>query len=270
MLYTRMGLPFPENTWKGEVHSVFEHSANIALEGENRLLNLNSFSYITLPGSLYVEGLRTEYLKQGDEVVWDGKILSVVSGKRLYFEPAPDCKGISTELTACEKRDFELEPYRVLLKERRREAAAGSDMEKCIYDRLESCIENLFAGLKQSDIPFLEAAVKGCVGLGMGLTPSGDDMLCGILAVLACYDRAAYGLVCEAVKKVWSRTNDISRSYLSWACAGFGSDLAVKTARAMGSSHERDCVRLLLRVGHTSGADILTGMIAAAGYEKMR
>jgi hypothetical protein len=96
------------------------------------------------------------------------------------------------------------------------------------------------------------------VGRGDGLTPYGDDVLCGWLAV----HRAA-GLatpeVDEAVRALAPTTTLLSATLLDCAMHGevipqFGTWLA-----ALGTADEESRAAALARVGHTSGRGLLEG-----------
>ena len=63
-----------------------------------------------------------------------------------------------------------------------------------------------------------DPGVRGLVGVGRGLTPSGDDALCGVLLTLAAVDapeaRLARAAVVAAVCSVLSRTTSLSAALL--------------------------------------------------------
>ena len=72
------------------------------------------------------------------------------------------------------------------------------------------------------DICYDKAAVTlaGMTGLGMGLTPSGDDFLCGVLAGLLFsgqWDHPFAQALRQTISRRLGDTNDISRTFLSCA-----------------------------------------------------
>jgi hypothetical protein len=84
-----------------------------------------------------------------------------------------------------------------------------------------------------------DAPVKTLIGLGSGLTPSGDDLLVGYLAGLWCtvQDRSErlkfvsnFG---KATIRLSSETNDISRTYLYHAAQGQVSSRLANLAEAI-------------------------------------
>src|SRR6478736_10496582 len=70
-----------------------------------------------------------------------------------------------------------------------------------------------------------EAGVRGLVGVGRGLTPSGDDALCGVLLTLAAVDappaRRALSAVRTAVRSVLPWTTSLSAALLVAAGEGY-------------------------------------------------
>ena len=117
----------------------------------------------------------------------------------------------------------------------------------------------------------LHAAAR-LVGLGPGLTPSGDDFLVGFLAGLWSSARSdarrlafrnAFG---SGLSRLADGTGDVSRAYLLSAIAGNFSErlalLAVAIARAAKPPEVRAATRAALAVGATSGADGVIGLLA--------
>ena len=121
---------------------------------------------------------------------------------------------------------------------------------------------------------FDSAKLAALLGLGPGLTPSGDDLLGGALVALT-----AIGLL-DLRDAIWTglrphaaaRTNDIARAHLAAAAEGecaAALDEAVEALLSGGLGLE-PAVRAVEAVGHTSGWDALAGVVivlraAAAG-----
>jgi hypothetical protein len=112
----------------------------------------------------------------------------------------------------------------------------------------------------------LREAVRALVGLGSGSTPGGDDVLAGMLAGLHATGRDVL------VQQVWvaardrlaARTTLVSADLLRLAAAGHACAEAIAVLRATARPDfavELDvALDRLLRVGHTSGADLATGL----------
>lgn len=103
-------------------------------------------------------------------------------------------------------------------------------------------------------------------GRGPGLTPSGDDLLIGILYALVVWpDLVGAGRAPDVrallVKAARGRTTRISAAYLEAAGRGWAAAPWHALVRSLDRAPEdaRAAVRELLRIGETSGADALTG-----------
>ena len=112
-------------------------------------------------------------------------------------------------------------------------------------------------------------AAEILLGLGPGLTPSGDDLVGGLLVALRAFaqpalaDRLAAGVLAAAQ----GRTNAISLAHLAAAAAGSGAgalhDVLCALA-APGTPGLGECLRAIDPIGHTSGWDALAGVTLAA------
>ncbi|MEU5881792.1 DUF2877 domain-containing protein [Spirillospora sp. NPDC047279] len=116
-------------------------------------------------------------------------------------------------------------------------------------------------------------AAERIVGLGPGLTPSGDDILAGLLVAL----RLVGGAVRHGGNAVWladwlgaavtadagTRTTALAATLLHCAAAGqAGAEVAAVLRCVAGQEPPGPAVRRLLSAGHTSGADLAWGLLA--------
>jgi hypothetical protein len=108
------------------------------------------------------------------------------------------------------------------------------------------------------------------LGRGPGLTPSGDDVLVGMIAALW-FAGAIDSSIMTPIRQLLedsarSLTTDISVEYLHYACQGLVigglRDLLVTLDRS-DMSGTLDAVNRLHRFGHTSGMDCLLGAVTA-------
>lgn len=119
------------------------------------------------------------------------------------------------------------------------------------------------AGPPAPGTPATQDAVRRLMGLGIGLTPSGDDALVGMLAAVWAHQGRTAGV--DAVAALLDRrpalTTDASLTYLRLACGGEFSQPVLRLVQALrrrtGVEHAVQHVALL---GHSSGADLLAGM----------
>jgi len=123
---------------------------------------------------------------------------------------------------------------------------------------------------RQHDLAALLAQAESLVGLGEGLTPSGDDFIGGVLFGLAMLEEACIpfrGYAREAVtsflEKARTQTNRISYVLLSDHAAGHASEdlqrfaLSVLAGRMQPGIHQ--AASELIGMGHSTGWSLLTG-----------
>ncbi|MCU1571394.1 MAG: hypothetical protein JWR33_2135 [Naasia sp.] len=107
--------------------------------------------------------------------------------------------------------------------------------------------------------------LRRLIGAGPGTTPSGDDVIVGVLAGLAVADRrAAFEAIAAALPGLLSRTTLASRHYLTAAAAGrFGEHVHHLVAAVTGTAPTGQALERARTWGASSGLDLLTGLIAA-------
>ena len=111
-------------------------------------------------------------------------------------------------------------------------------------------------------------AISRLVGLGSGLTPSGDDFLCGFITAAHCRLRDkpnAIQFLRELKPSILdnlSKTNAISATFLRCAVEGKVCRALHNLALALqGGSHFSSAMVNLCAMGHSSGMDITTGFL---------
>lgn len=110
-------------------------------------------------------------------------------------------------------------------------------------------------------------AVDALIGLGGGLTPSGDDYLCGVMTALNYFgnDDLASQLASVVLPRAAQETNLVSKAYLRCAAAGEASVVLFDVLECLLGA-DRPWLEQRLdavnAVGHTSGWDCLAGAAA--------
>ena len=147
-------------------------------------------------------------------------------------------------------------------------------------------VTKLVKGVWARDEREIDDGVLGLIGIGPGLTPSGDDLLAGfiigLIATLDCRDRASEGHQIEPRARQGSRavieplarsimrhaaggTTQISGALLSHAVKGVGSDAVHRLLQAILQGVDApEPTRAALEMatpGHTSGWDCLAGIL---------
>lgn len=111
------------------------------------------------------------------------------------------------------------------------------------------------------------------LGLGPGLTPSGDDVLVGLLAGLYVLGHRAPGtpaldtlpVIARAVMEAApSRTTTLSRTLLRYSACGVAVEPLLDVLWNLGPEANVEALWQLQSIGHTSGHDMLAGAMVAA------
>ena len=124
-------------------------------------------------------------------------------------------------------------------------------------------LKELERGLLAGDESAVEQAAVSLLGLGPGLTPSGDDVLCGLLRGLQGSPREKNArILAEAVCREAGRTHPVSAGYLQAIAGGEAFD-RLDRAWAYLTGQGEACLEALLEVGSSSGGDLLLGLLLA-------
>lgn len=134
-------------------------------------------------------------------------------------------------------------------------------------NRLQASFEALLNGTTSGDDFLIVEGVHGLLGLGPGLTPSGDDFLLGFLAGLKAAgtdptDLAPAKLARCLVNDAPRCTTTVSVAFLKYAAQGQYHQYLIKLIELFRSGNEAEmtvAARKLLTLGHFSGTDLLLG-----------
>lgn len=284
-----VGCRVPGDAFHATVHSAFESAANLRVEGLEYLLTLFISEDTDLPQGIRLPGqaaatipdLRVgqALLCQAGTLSWSGVEIDMRRARR-YDGAIPRAARAPWLLEA----QSAWQAARALLEQRQGEKEAAlriRDVETKFQDgrpgsprsgSVADALSSLVLGMQHLDGDLASEGVQKLVGLGTGLTPTGDDVLVGLLAAawaqLGTDPRRAAWMqaLAETVRGQSQRTNDISRSYLVLAAEGQFSSSLVLLARAIyaGASPEavRAAAEIAFQTGHTSGLDAVTGLLA--------
>lgn len=108
------------------------------------------------------------------------------------------------------------------------------------------------------------ATLLGVLGLGPGLTPSGDDVAAGVvLAGRALGLPGTSAVAAEVAAAARTRTNAVSAGLLAEAAAGRSASVVIRAVDAVvGRAAAGPALRALLSLGHYSGGDLASGLLA--------
>ncbi len=129
-------------------------------------------------------------------------------------------------------------------------------------------LTHLRDGLASSNAAGITGAVAELAGLGPGLTPSGDDLLAGLLLAFRLWPETAGPLGAKIAAALIlgtaaPRTGRISRAYLWAARQGHAADAWHDLIQALPQASDAviEAASRILQTGETSGADMLAGFL---------
>lgn len=114
--------------------------------------------------------------------------------------------------------------------------------------------------MQKADYEKATEELVSLIGLGVGLTPSGDDFLCGVLAGLILTgnsDQRFTSILRERIRANLNNTNDISRTFLQCALS---SHFSKPIKDLVFPASAEDIHASFGAVGHSSGFDSLCGI----------
>ena len=281
-----IGEAVPRVRFEGVVHSVFKNAVNIQGAAEGLLLTLLALEETDLPQGIRLDALGDvafEGLRVGTRTTFGDGMLGVGEALRIDLRSASIYRGDLSSLDADLTNPAVAVAWRTArraLSERRLRAASvlrlsdRSDQipahESTLARQIESTMRDVLQATARYDAAGL-ARLADLVGLGTGLTPSGDDILTGYLAGLWCAVRAKperrafLSAVSELVIRSSERTNDIARTYLRLAARGQVSsrlfDLAEAICTGAGPERVSEVAEAAMQVGHTSGMESVYGLL---------
>jgi hypothetical protein len=277
-----LGYAVPEADFTASVHSVFQSAINLRLE-DNHLLTLMATGEGDLPQGIRLEApedFSFEAFQVGEPAACKENILSFerssltvqLSGARRWKCDLPGA-GRTGSPTYISAWTFVWQALNARQRRSKAEIIAAELLLESaptgVPRKAGEGIRGLIDATRRYEMN--PSAVEALIGLGSGLTPSGDDLLVGYLAGLWCTvqdkdERARFVLkLGKNIIDLSSKTNDISRTYLYHAAQGQVSSRLAELAEGIcyGEDRERlgEVAEAAFKVGHTSGMDTVTGLL---------
>jgi len=279
-----VGCAVPRLNFEGAVHSVFESAVNLQLPGDGMLLTLLC-GQTDLPQGIRLEGLEGftfQGLSVGARATCRGSMLTVGNALTVDLRAgrtyACDLSSLGTDVRRSSVAAAWQYAWDALGERLKRSGSAivgvgmdqGSSPQSLMLQQLDRALRQIVRAARRYDLAGM-GKLGGLVGLGSGLTPSGDDLLTGYLAGLWCASRkkperlSFLTSVGQLVLALSARTNDISRTYLCHAASGQVSsrlvDLATEISAGADRPHVSACAEAAMRVGHSSGMETVNGLL---------
>ncbi len=263
----------------GHVHSRFTNGFNINM-GDSLVFIGNNKNGL-LPFGIHLLddniGWAVSSVNNGDPATWNRNTNSIeLPGISISLELG---KSFKNELTALKSRSvFETSFERFCLQLMKIEEQTGLDvsihnfLNKVHIARdqkwmdVEPYLILLIKAARSSDEALIEKVLRYFLGRGKGLTPSGDDMIVGLLAfdAVSRFLSTPFYQKLSALIEGESITTDVAKEYLRYALkqeySSTVSDMVNILASGNASNFEK-VFQNLLGVGHSSGLDTLFGIL---------
>jgi hypothetical protein len=264
----------PRGRFNGTVHSVFAQACNIRLD-DGRMLALLAPGLGNVPHGVRLDAPAgfafSRHLVVGQRVGCRADVLRIAGGLSVDFGGAQAWHG-GLPAAKVDLRIPELaRAWRAACRAfRRGRPGAGHPDERVLSGAVNRQGIRLARAVRALQADEAARALERLIGRGPGLTPSGDDLVAGLLAGLfstAGDDgarRAFLEAFCLTVAAASAATADISRAYLTHAAAGWFAEPLVTLARQIGAGADRaieSVASAALRVGHTSGRAGVFGLL---------
>lgn len=249
----------------------FDHSANYGFKGHQEiLLTLTTYSHAIAPRTIILDN-RSFRKFVGRAIYLSSEGLSLEKSGRVTdsFIPEsawlclPIIKLLKNEsayyfLGWLEKRNL-LDEKSIFLKSER----SMSLFEEQSRFLIGQILEEVQCAWHFRDEQQVVEHLGKLLGLGVGLTPTGDDVLTGILAsyFASTQQLSSLGQLEQLIKL---KTNMVSEAELSEALQGRFAQTIQTVFQAIRSGNEisiKEAVNQLRKIGSTSGSDLLAGII---------
>jgi hypothetical protein len=273
-----IGAAVPQDDFDAKIQSIFDTSLNLQLKSEDRLITVFVSDHYDLPQGIRLDGeFPLQSLNAGLYAASRGGILRFDSStSAIDLRGAPIWEGRLPDLPASVEQAC-LITWKTINREQRlkgtqliAEELFRLDQGSMLTRKLSQPVFQLIMAAERLDACASQDAVHKIIGLGPGVTPSGDDILIGFLAGLHSLVRnekerqifiQTFG---KAILVQAKETNAISRTYLYHAVKG---EFSSSIVELVGAIRDGDVKRLLsavgnaMNVGHSSGMDSITGLL---------
>lgn len=277
-----IGEAVPRENFDAVIHSAFDSAVNLRLADEDRLITLLISQGYELPQGIRIwsETLSLQTLTPGLRAASRGGILRFDSSSLnvdLRGAPIWKCRvpELGLDMQASVTQQAWSKAWDLLNQEQQHKNTdlraddlfrphAGSSLSR----RISKPVTALITSTNGFDVQGALDAARQMIGLGPGVTPSGDDLLIGFLAGLWSMARQnepqlafirSFGTELIELAK---GTSEISRTYIYHAAQGqFSSSLSYLAESIATGNAVEEAAQAAMRVGHSSGMDSVTGLL---------
>lgn len=245
----------------GYIHSIFENTFNIIFEG-----NLIHFGKMYSGVSAFGLLLPNYYLESIMDAIEIEDRVKVQSGSLTIYTRTKTWKIKTTSFETIDCRvpimeSIEQEFLNILLS--KFHTLSIENKTGILYSEKDRILLNKFQEAQWDDQIFHRPFIAHFIGRGIGLTPSGDDMLMGILMMYQALRWKEDWTVTLSDQLELIKTTDVSMAYYEALLEGYTSSFFVDFLQAIKDKDLTNWDELINRIskyGHTSGWDTLYGI----------
>lgn len=274
MMYCKYFSPFLEDNKKGEIRLVTSKGTYFCLS--NRIFQLTDSAFGTTPIGIGIDnvGFLTECnLKEGQALHWKDGILHFPGGVlkiRIQHNSATHATVPMPELICTCARELQAK-----CKPRGVSSLCGPLLiTDTVYDPITDplcqiaypLLTELMQSLQHCRSDAVITTVKQLIGMGVGLTPSMDDVLLGMMYGLSriAPDAPATRMLTDAIKTCAAEgTNSISAAFLFAVADGAPFERLDDVLMGLSGMIPLN-IDPILEIGSSSGSEMLLGLLIAA------
>jgi hypothetical protein len=254
--------------WNGHIAAVYHHSL-IFSASDGRLVHLHTGSQLVSPFSLRIESnwasaLRAAPLSQGVPARLMGTVIDIAGQLRLRLDSIAYYRSPRPSTGAIDARAVQIAQDILMLHGR----PGGFDS----LPGIQTLVTAMQQAIAARDVEHMCAGVRDLIGLGPGLTPSGDDFLVGCLRGLWLMlhdDVTTRKMFARLSDRLLSdlkvRTTQVGAEFIRYALEGSFAEILDCAAQALVAPAHQALVPVaigrLLAQGDTSGTDTVRGLL---------
>ncbi|MFJ8065102.1 DUF2877 domain-containing protein [Psychrobacillus sp. NPDC096426] len=262
----------------GHVHSRFSNGFNIKM-GDSLVFIGNNKNGL-LPFGIHLREEDTlsavTSVNNGDPVTWNKRTNSIeLPGAIICLEKGKSFKNELTTLKSSMIFKDSFKRFCLQVNEIENQTGLNVSIREFLnkyvageqeWHGVEPNLIMLLEAAESSDEFLIEKVLRYFLGRGQGLTPSGDDMIVGLLA----FDAVSHFLSPRFYQKASeliegeSITTDVAREYLRYALKREYSSTVSDMVNVLASGNANNFEKVfhdLIGVGHSSGLDTILGII---------
>jgi len=275
---TNLLLNYPSGVL-GTVHSVFNSSCNIKTHG-GPLLTLQNAKIARTPMSLCfpeIEDFGLLSLKPGQSVFYSSGTQNLQIGRTVFS--LTGAREFSTQIVI-KKHKIRYSDYLRVVESVLRDEPANlyhllmsqgysttlTAVQKALAQKISKAVEEIKEGFLNQDEVLIIKGIDQLLGLGIGLTPGGDDLLLGLLTIVSMEEK--YSIIIESLKDkilnlARTSTTEISYEFIAYFFRHCYAQPSYQLIKALNDDNRiefRDSLPVIAAIGHSSGQDFLTGV----------